>query len=159
MTLANPSQCHCDKFEPSEEVLEIARNGELQRRYEKLLEAKAKEAEAKEILRQLHKEEEQQKEAKNLRKEAELMRKRNKKKEKGVRNEEEKKKAGAQKKSTEKQNAKDTGMPLFSKTPPPKLPPSANHEEENSLLLLSYQFVLCPLKVDLWKFCTSIGQS
>ena len=43
MTLANPSQCHCDKFEPSEEVLEIARNGELQRRYEKLLEAKAKE--------------------------------------------------------------------------------------------------------------------
>ena len=32
-------------------------NGELQRRYEKLLEAKAKE-----ILRQLHKEEEQQKE-------------------------------------------------------------------------------------------------
>ena len=54
MTLANPSHCHCDKFEPRKEVLEIARNGELQRRYEKLLEAKAKE-----ILRQLHKEEEQ----------------------------------------------------------------------------------------------------
>ena len=28
MTLANPSHCHCDKFEPSEEVLEIARNGD-----------------------------------------------------------------------------------------------------------------------------------
>ena len=48
-----------------------------------------------------------------MRKEAELMRKRNKKKEKGVRNEEEKKKAGAQKKSTEKQNVKDVGMPLL----------------------------------------------
>ena len=95
MTLANPSHCHCDKFEPSEEVLEIARNGELQRRYEKLLEAKAKE-----ILRQLHKEEEQQKEVKNLRKEAALMRKRNRRKWKGVRNEEEKKKAEAQKKAT-----------------------------------------------------------
>ena len=35
------------------------------------------EAKAKEILRQLHKEEEQQKEVKNLRKEAALMRKRN----------------------------------------------------------------------------------
>ena len=45
-------------------------NGELQRRYEKLLEAKAKE-----IL--LHEEEEQHKEVKNLRKEAALMRKRN----------------------------------------------------------------------------------
>ena len=93
MTLANPSQCHCDKFEPSEEVLEIARNGELQRRYEKLLEAKAKE-----IL--LHEEEEQHKEVKNLRKEAALMRKRNRRKWKGVRNEEEKKKAEAQKKAT-----------------------------------------------------------
>ena len=93
MTLANPSHCHCDKFEPSEEVLEIARNGELQRRYEKLLEAKAKE-----IL--LHEEEEQHKEVKNLRKEAALMRKRNRRKWKGVRNEEEKKKAEAQKKAT-----------------------------------------------------------
>ena len=48
------------------------------------------EAKAKEILRQLHKEEEQQKEVKNLRKEAALMRKRNRRKWKGVRNEEEK---------------------------------------------------------------------
>ena len=58
------------------------------------------EAKAKEILRQLHREEEQQKEVKNLRKEAALMRKRNRRKWKGVRNEEEKKIAEAQKKAT-----------------------------------------------------------